>query len=323
MKVFVTGGNGFIGSRVVRRLVEEGHEVRCLLRATSDTRRIEGLAFERFVGDVRDAASLTEGMRGAQACIHLASVSSWDDIRSPILEPTVLDGTRHVLDAAEAAGGLRLIYISSSTAVNATPEPRVFDETTPFELEGTPLRYAIAKHRAELMVLERAAAGLDAVIINPCEVYGPDDTGFVTAGNIRDALRDWPALACRGGTAIAHVDDIAAGIVAALERGRAGERYILGGDNLTVEELVRLAIDIGGQNKPVLRLPNGFVKGLVRALVFLHLPTPVIPEILDYATLFFFVSCDKARRELGYEPRPAREVLTPVVEWLRAEGHVK
>ena len=322
MKVFVTGGNGFIGSRVVRRLVEQGHQVRCLVRPTSDTSRIDDLEFERFLGDVRDRASMVEGMKGADGCIHLASVSSWDDIESDALEPTVLDGTRHLLDCAVEAGNVRTVYVSSATAVNASTEPKVFDESSPFELEGTPLRYAIAKHKAERLVLDYVGKGLPVVIVNPCEVYGPDDTGFITAGNIRDILKDWPALACRGGTAVAHVDDVAAGMVAALEKGRPGERYILGGDNLSVEALVRMTLEIDGQSKPIVRLPNGPLKWTVKTMARVGLPTPVIPGVLDYATRFFFMDCTKAREELGYTPRPARECLEPVVRWLREAGHV-
>jgi len=322
MRIFVTGGNGFIGSRVVRKLREAGHDVKCLLRPTSDTSRIADLVFEKHIGDVRDSASMAEGMKGCDGCIHLASVSSWDQIRSPALESTVLDGTKNVLDAAVAAGNIRMVYVSSSTAVNASPDPKPFNEDSPFELGDTPLKYAICKNKAEGMVRDYVAKGLPVVIVNPVETYGPDDTGFVTAGNIRDMIKDWPALACRGGTAIAHVDDVADGIVKAFEKGRVGERYILGGDNLSVEELVRLTLDIAGLKTPVVRMPNGPLKWGIKTMVKIGLPTPVIPEVVDYATMFFFMDCKKAQSELGYHTRPAREVLTPVVTWLRAAGHV-
>ncbi len=322
MKVFVTGGNGFIGSRVVRNLCEKGHDVRCLLRETSDTSRIDDLEFERFLGDVRDRDSVIEGMQGMEGCIHLASVSAWEDMKSDALEATIIDGTRHILDCAVEAGHVRTVYVSSTIAVNASDEPRIFDETSPFELAGSGLRYAEAKHQAEKLVAEYVEGGLEVVIVNPAEVYGPEDHGFVTAGNIRDILKDWPALACRGGTAITHVEDVAAGMVAALERGRAGERYILGGDNVSVEELVRLTLEIDGQKKPVLRLPNAPMKWTIQTMARMGLPTPVVPDVLDYATRFFFVDCTKAREELGYTPRPARECLEPVVRWLRDAGHV-
>jgi dihydroflavonol-4-reductase len=320
--IFVTGGNGFIGSRVVRELRARGYAPRCLLRETSDTSRIDDIPFERVYGDVRDADSLRRGMEGARGCIHLAGISSWAQMNTPALEDIIGGGTRNVLEAALSAGGVRTVYVSSAVAINASDEPKVFDETSPFELLDTPMRYAIAKHRAEQVVREYVGRGLDAVIVNPVEVYGPQDTTLVTACNIRDILKNYPSVACKGGTAIAHVDDVADGIICALERGRAGERYILGGDNLSVEGIVRLTLDIAGQKKPVLRVPNKLLKGLTATLERLGLPSPVLPGVLEYATRFFFVDSGKAIRELGYAPRPARQVLTPVVEWLRASGEV-
>src|SRR4051812_12958840 len=216
-RVLVTGGHGFIGNRVVRRLLDRGNEVRCLVRPSSDTSRLDGLSWERALGDVRDGAAVLNAMAGCDACVHLASVSSWEAIRSDAAEQTAIEGTRNVLEAARRAGARRVVVVSSAAAINASSTPRLFDESSPFELGGTGLRYAIAKHRAERIASEYAAGGLDVVIVNPVETYGPDDTGFITAGNLRDALQSWPALACRGGSGIAHVDDIAEGIVLTLE----------------------------------------------------------------------------------------------------------
>jgi dihydroflavonol-4-reductase len=193
----------------------------------------------------------------------------------------------------------------------------VFAETTPFALEGSGLRYALAKHEAEGVVLAAVERGLDAVVVNPGETYGPDDHEWVTAGAIRDALRGWPALAVRGGTSVAHVDDVAAGIVAALERGRRGERYILGGENLTVEQIVRTALEVRGSRKPVLVVPAALLRAAVAVCRALRLPPPVPPDIVGYACRYWFVSSEKAERELGYRPRPARETLSSVVTWIR------
>ena len=327
MRVLVTGGYGFIGSQVVRKLVERGHEVRCLVRSPqSDTRRLAGLPWEPASGDVRDPDAVAAAMAGCGACIHLASISSWEEIRSAAVEPTVIGGTTNVVRAAHAAGARRVVFVSSATAVNASSDrPQQFDETSPFELEGTGLRYAIAKHHAEQAITELAAGmGLEIVTVNPVETYGPDDTKLVTAGNLRDMLRDWPALGCHGGTAVAHVEDVAEGIVLGLEKGRPGQRYILGGDNLTIEQLIRLTLELGGQaRKPVLILPNALVLGVVGLLTRLRLPSPLEPDVLDYATRYWFVDDRKARAELGYAPRPAREVLAPTIAWLYEAGYVK
>jgi dihydroflavonol-4-reductase len=320
VRVFVTGGNGFIGSRVVRRLVSEGHEVRCLLRPQSRTHRIDDLEVERIVGDLADVEALRRGMAGSDGCVHLAGVSSWDEIASPEVEEVIVEGTRRLLAAARGQPGLRFVYVSSVVAVNASEAPRVFDETATFGLNGSGLRYALAKHAAEELVLEAARDGLHAVIVNPGETYGPDDDEWITAGPIRDVLRSWPALAVRGGASVVHVDDVAAGIVAALERGRAGERYILGGDNLAIAEIARAALAAAGARKPVVVVPAAVLRAVVRLCGLLRLQPPVPPDLVGYACRYWFVDSTKAKRELGYSPRPAPETLASVVGWIRSAG---
>jgi dihydroflavonol-4-reductase len=318
VRVFVTGGNGFIGSRVVRLLLDRGHDVRCLLRPTSRTHRIDDLPVERLPGDLGEPEVLERGLGGCGGCIHLASVSSWDEIASPEVEDVIVEGTRRMLGAAREVKDLRFVYVSSAAAVNGSEGPQVFDEQTPFGLDDSGLRYAVAKHAAEELVLEAARDGLHASIVNPGETYGPDDDEWVTAGAIRDAMRGWPALAVRGGASVVHVEDVAAGIVAALERGRAGERYILGGDNLEIAEIVRTALSAAGSRKPVLVVPGAVLRGVVRLCRFLRLRPPVPPDVVGYACRFWFVDSSKARAELGYRSRPAAETLSSVVAWIRS-----
>ncbi|MEC9390108.1 MAG: NAD-dependent epimerase/dehydratase family protein, partial [Myxococcota bacterium] len=194
MKVFVTGGNGFIGSRVVRQLHAQGHQVRCLVRETSKTHRIDMVPFERHIGDVRDVDSLVAGMEGCDGVIHLASISSWDQIRSPIMRVVVIDGTRNVLEAATRAGGLRTVFVSTCAAINGTTEPTVLDENAKFTLDPKTYIYAAAKHEAEQICAKFAADGLPVVTVNPCEVYGPEDEELITASYLLDALKDWPVM---------------------------------------------------------------------------------------------------------------------------------
>jgi dihydroflavonol-4-reductase len=321
MKVFVTGGNGFIGSRVVRQLHAQGHEIRCLVRETSKTHRIDMVPFERHVGDVRDVDSLVAGMAGCDGVIHLASISSWDQIRSPVMRIVVVDGTRNVLEAAKRSGSLRTVFVSSVAAINGTVEPEVLDETASFTLDPKTYIYAGAKHEAEAICAEFAADGLPVITVNPCEVYGPEDEDLITASYLLDALKDWPVMSLYGGTAVAHVEDIANGIIGALEKGRGGERYILGGENLFVREVMEKTLKAGGQEgKYILQLPNGITKAVIKGLAKLRLPTPVIPDIVDYGTLFWFVDCSKAEQELGYTYRPADETIADVVGWLIESG---
>ena len=317
--VFVTGGNGFIGSHVVRRLHGDGHTVRCLLRATSRTERLDGVPFDRHLGDVRDLKSLVEGARGMHALIHMASVSSWADIRAQaaMLEDIIVGGTRNVLEAARVAGVKRVILVSSASAVNGSSTPTMFDETAAYTLDGSSLEYSKAKHRAEKLARQYAADGLDVVTLLPAEVYGPNDDALVTAGNLIDIVKSRPAYAPEGGTSIAHVEDVAEAIVAALDQGRSGERYILGGDCLTIRELATLVLAIVGRTDPVVEIPNDVLTRLCHASVTAGLPPPISLDVLEYATRYWFVDSKKAIQELGYAPRGAEDTLRPVLTWLR------
>ncbi len=320
MKVFVTGGNGFLGSRTVHELVRKGYEVRCLLRATSKTERIRGLSYETHLGDILDQKSLLSGAQGCDAIIHLACISSWTQIRAQAnrLEEIAVEGTRNVLEAALQNKIPRTLHVSSSVAINASTEPVIFDEHSKYELQDSGLHYSIAKFRAEQVVREYAdVRGLNVTTVNPCEIYGPNDEDLVTASNLLAVLKGSPSLVCHGGTSVAHVDDIARGIVLALEKGKKGERYILGGENLSVAELSRLVRQIAGKNPRTWILPNGILKFLCNGMSLLGLPPPVPLDILDYAVLYWFVDSSKAKHELGYTARPAQETFTDVVRWLK------
>ena len=321
MRVFATGGNGFIGSAVVRTLLTQGHAVRCLLRETSDTARIDGLDVERVYGDVRDADSVSQGAAGCDAIIHLACLSAWKEIDSPLLDEVVERGTGNVLAAARSHG-LRVVYVSSVLAVNGSDRPEVFDESATFALPDRKLRYARCKLRGEALCLDAWRGGVPVVIVNPTEVYGPDDTALVTAGNLIDFATSRPVLVCHGGTSVAFVDDVALAVVRALERGRPGERYILGGENLTVRRLAELTLEILGLERRIVTVPTSLMRALATVALSLHLPLPFEPRVAPYATRYWFVDSAKATRELGVEFRSAREALEPTLRWLQESGRV-
>jgi dihydroflavonol-4-reductase len=322
MKVCVTGGAGFVGSVVVRRLIEAGHGVRCMLRKATDIRRIDGLAFERVEGDVRDAASTAAAVAGCEGIVHLASPSSWDDINSPLLDEVVLDGTAHVLEAAGRAGAA-VVFCSSAAAINAADAPVVFDEGTEFKLRDKRLRYAHAKQAAEVLCRKAAAAGQRVVIVNPAEIYGPNDHGLITSGTLIDFARSSPVLVTNGGTAIVSVEDVAQGIVRALERGRSGERYILAGPNLTIRQLAEHTLRILGLKRPIVAVPTPIINAVTRAATALHIPLPFNANAIPYGTRYWFVSNKKATEELGVTFRGAEEVLAPALAWLQQAGHIK
>jgi len=324
MKVLVTGGNGFIGSVVVRTLVAEGHDVRCLLRPTSQTDRITGVEYERAVGDVRDAKSVEAALAGCDAVIHMASLSAWDQIDSPLMDEVVVGGTRNVLDAAKERKA-RVVFVSSVLAVNGSEgEPRTFDETAAFTLSDRKLSYSRSKRTAEAMCLDAFHKdGVPVVIVNPAEVYGPHDTALITACNLIDFAKSKPVLVCSGGTSVVYVDDVALAIVRAMEKGKTGERYILGGENLTVKQLAELCLELLGQHKKIVKMPNALIKGLTKVATTLRIPLPYNPHVIPYATKYWFMDSSKATRELGIQFRSARETLAPTLAWLKESGRIQ
>lgn len=321
IRVLVTGGNGFIGSVVVRALVDGGYSVRCLLRRHSRTERIDGLPVERVLGDVCDAPSVHAATRGCGSVVHLAGISRWADIHSPRMEGVVVGGTTNVLDAARALGRPRVVFVSSAVAIDGSRRPVVHAEASPSSLDLDRYVYARAKREAEARCRRAAADGVPVVIVNPGEVYGPDDTALVTAATLVGFARSRVVLVCNGGTSVAHVGDVAAAIVAALQKGRSGERYILGGENLTIRQLAELTLSILGQRKPIVTVPNPVIRLLAAAGRF-GMPLPFDPAVIPYATLYWFMDSGKAREELGAAFRSARDTLAPTLDWLRAAGHV-
>lgn len=319
--IFVTGASGFIGSRVVKQLIGQGYTVRCLLRITSRTDRIDGLDCERSIGDILDIATLEAGMTGCHGVIHLAGLSGWRDLRFGKIKEVIVEGTKNVLLAARRCGNLRTVYVSSAAAIDGTDTPQILNEASPFTLGDEPrYAYALAKQEAEKLCRRANAEGLPVITVNPSEVYGPGDQDLITAGNLAHFAGGSPVLVCRGGTGIVHVDDAAAGIIRALEKGRAGERYILSGENLTIRELAALTAELLGQKKTIITLPNtlvGIIAGLGERL---GCTLNFEPAAIPYAVKYWFMDNLKAKRELDVNFRSAKDTLRPTLEWLKEIG---
>jgi dihydroflavonol-4-reductase len=165
--------------------------------------------------------------------------------------------------------------------------------------------------------------GVPVVIVNPGEVYGPNDTALITACNLIDFAKSKPVLVCNGGTSVVYIDDVALAIVRAMEKGKPGERYILGGENLTVRQLAELSLELLGQKKSIVQVPNGVIKALAAVGTALHIPLPFNPHVIPYATRFWFMDSSKAQRELGVSFRPARATLEPTLKWLKDSGRIQ
>ncbi|MEL6348511.1 MAG: NAD-dependent epimerase/dehydratase family protein [Myxococcota bacterium] len=321
--ILLTGGHGFIGSHVVRALRDRDRPVRCLVRATSRTHRIDGLGVETVTGDIMDPSSLAAAMAGCSACIHLASVSSYADLDRPHARPTIVDGTRNVLQAALDVGLERVVHVSSAVIFGSHDPERISDETGDFQLAGSGLTYIESKHEAEQIVDDFVDKGLDVVVAVPTETYGPNDDDFLTTGYLKEAINSWPAFATHGGTMFGHVADVAEGIVLCLEKGRIGERYILGVKNASIRDIIAMTLDVAGRSKPIWVLPTGLLKVVLGTLHRLGLPSPEHPNAINYGTLYYYVSSEKAQQELGWTPRSGRETLEDTVAWLRDAGHIR
>jgi dihydroflavonol-4-reductase len=322
--IFVTGGNGFIGSHVVQRLVNEHRPVKCLVRAKSRIERIANTGCELAFGAVEDRNLLIEGMRGCSSIIHLAGLVKPEFFNSPLMMQTHADGTRNVLEAAREVGISRVVYVSSTATVGGSARPFVHDERhiAPSRIQKQ-LVYTRAKLAAEEQCRAFNSLGMSITIVNPAEVFGPNDTDRITAATLLDFATTNPVLVCDGGISVVHVDDVAAGIIRALDCGRAGERYVLSGENITVRRLAELTLELMNLKKVIITLPRPIILAIAAVGRKCRLPLPFNPEIIPFATSYWFMDNSKARTELRVEFRTARETLQSAVIWLRESGYLK
>ena len=322
----VTGATGFVGSAVARALAARGHRLRLLVRPRSDRRNLAGVAHEPVEGDLTDPGSLARAVAGCRYLVHVAA-----DYRIWVADPARMEaanvaGTAALMRAAQAAGVERIVHCSSVAALGLNADGSPADETTPVSEAAIAGDYKRSKYRSEQAVLRLVRdAGLPAVIVNPSGPVGPRDIKPTPTGRmVRDAAAGRLPAYVDTGLNIVHVDDVATGHVLALERGRIGERYILGGENLTLRELFALIASVAGRKPPAIRLPIAplwpvaIVAEAVARLTGRE--PPVTRDHLRMARKLMFFSSDKARAELGYAPRPARAAVEDGVAWFRANG---
>ena len=314
----VTGATGFVGSAVTRCLLKEGARIRALVRSGSDRRNLSGLDIELIEGDLLDDASLVKGCRGCDAVFHVAA-----DYRLWIPKPVQVyrvnvEGTRRLLSAALETGVRRVVYTSSVAALGIPDDGSAGDETTPVELDDMIGHYKRSKFLAQRVAEDFAVRGLDVVIVNPSTPIGPRDIKPTPTGRIvRDAAAGRIPAYVDTGLNVAHVDDIAMGHVLAYRKGKSGRCYVLGGTDMTLQQILAEIADIVGRKAPVVRLPHAAVipvayilEGVAR--VFGGTPVATVEEVRMSKKKMFF-SWERARKELGYTPREARTALEDAV----------
>jgi dihydroflavonol-4-reductase len=324
----VTGATGFVGSAVARALMARGHALRLLARPASDRRNLAGLAAEVVEGDLTDPASLARAVAGCRYLVHVAA-----DYRIWVPDPEAMiranvGGTLALMQAARTAGVERIVYCSSVAALGLTKDGTPARETTPVTEEAIVGLYKKSKYRAEQAVLDMVALhGLPAVIVNPSTPVGPRDIKPTPTGKmIADAASGRMPAYLDTGLNVVHVDDVAEGHVLALERGTVGEKYILGGENFFLRDLLTLIASVVGRRPPRIKLRHELLWPVAAASEALARLTGIEPMVtrdhLKMARKRMFFSSAKAEAELGYHARPARAAVEDAVAWFRANGMV-
>lgn len=323
MRALVTGGTGFVGGRLARLLREAGHEVRTTGRPGDPTDGLDGLGCEHLACDLLDAAATRAAVRGVEAVFHVAAMVTFAPELYARQMAVNVEGTRLLLEAARAAGVRRLVYTSTVNTLGIPPVGSVGDESTPFDWGRWRLGYMDSKKAAEDLVLAAARADLDAVCVLPGTMFGPGDRFFSAGTYVREGARGRLLLAPPGGTTVVHVDDVARGHLLALERGRRGGRYVLGGEAVSYRTLFTWIAEEVGRRPPLGTLPSlplrlgGRAGDALRAL---GLPIPFSEGLAVAGCAGLYYSSALAERELGYTWRPAREGIRDAVTWYRERG---
>jgi len=327
MKCFVTGATGFLGSHVARQLHSRGSELRLLVRPGSRTDNIDELPAARVVGDLRDVDSLRRGMAGCEFVFHVAAdYRLWAADGRELYQSNV-EGTRNVLQAARDSGVRRVVYTSSVATMGFGNNGSWTDENTPVALSNMIGDYKRSKFMAEELVVEAARGGQDVVMVNPTTPIGERDIKPTPTGRIVvDFLkRKFPAYVDTG-LNLVDATDCAEGHLMAMEKAKPGERYILGGENLTLKQILDRLAAITGLPSPSIRLPYAvaYATGVVDTLVTGKMRNREPRVTLDSVRMGrkkMFVTSAKAERDLGWIPRPVDGALKRAAEWFRANGY--
>jgi dihydroflavonol-4-reductase len=327
MTTLVTGATGFVGSHVARQLAGRGERVRVLVRPTSRREALDGAGVEFFEGDLREAASVERAMQGVEQVFHVAADYRLWTRRPEELYESNVEGTKRLLHAAQRAGVKKIVYTSTVATIAVPREGSLPSEETRAELGEMIGHYKRSKFLAEEEAKKAAAEGIPVVIVNPTAPVGPGDWKPTPTGKIIvDFLNGKMPAYVDTGLNVAGVEDIALGHLLAAEKGRIGERYILGGRNMSLKEILRALAAISGKRAPRVRLPHALAMAAGYAdEIFSRLAgrEPQIPvEGVKMSRHKMFVASDKATRELGYAPAAVEKALERAVHWYEGNGYV-
>ena len=325
MKALVTGATGFVGAAIAKTLLASGWQVRVLARAGSDRANLRQLAAEVVEGDLNDLRSLEQALEGCTALFHAAA-----DYRLGARDPkplylTNVEGTRNILNAARTAGVQRTVYTSSVATIGIPPDGAPGEERSPVALSDMIGHYKRSKYLAEEVARDAARMGMSVVIVNPSTPVGPGDIKPTPTGQlVLDAASGRMPAYVDTGLNIVHVDDVAAGHLLAFERGKTGERYILGGEDMTLQTILEQIARLVGRKPPRIRLPYAAVLPIAYvAEAFAKVSGRsgrVTVEGVRMSRKRMFFSSARAATELGYRWRPPLEAFEDALSWFRERG---
>lgn len=325
-KIVVTGGTGFIGSRLVHRLAAAGENVHALVRASSDLASLRE-CLDRITlvyGDVTDIASLSAAFEGADEVYHCAGITYMGDRKNPLLQRINVDGTQNVLDACRRAKVRRVAHVSSITAVGISGPHRKFDEESCWNFDMINLEYARTKHAAEKLVAEAVRKGMDVVIVVPAFVFGAGDINFNAGRIIKDVYKRKMPFYPMGGICVVDVEIVVDCLIAAMKKGRTGERYIVGGDNVSFRELAQTIMRVTGVHQRSFPLPvlGAHVISFLLSFSRFSKKRRKISKLFNMtmftvASKYLYFDSSKAQRELGMRYEPFEESIRRTFEWYR------
>lgn len=327
MTALITGATGFIGSTVAHELSDRGEKIRCLVREKSNTKNLDGLGLELAYGDIRDIEAVRRAVNGCTHVYHLAALyANWLP-KSGLMYQVNEEGTRNILTACKEAGAQKIVYCSSVAALGAHGKTPA-DESVTFNLNSTKDHYYISKYRAEQVALSFIRQGLPVVIVNPSNPIGPRDiaptpTGALIINIIKGKIPGY----VDGGINLIDVTDCVRGIVAAMDKGKIGEKYVLGNRNVSIKEYFDLIVEVAGRGKsPFMRLPpwvavfSGYAYEMLAKIT--RKPPITSASWVRVGSRYSWWDCTKARRDLDLGQRPMQESISEAVKWFVANGYI-
>jgi dihydroflavonol-4-reductase len=327
MKILITGATGFLGGHLCRQFVHEGHQVTAFKRANSDTTELKGWDLSYAIGDVTDAESLNHAVKGQDVVVHAAAhLAYWRYLRDVQTKVNV-EGTRNVVAACRQQGVKRLVLVSSIAAIGIPPSPHLpANETFAFNLQQSGLNYHLSKWQAEAEVLKQANATLDVAIVNPGSIFGLFGNRFRGSEMLAKVRRSQVVPYFLGGINIVHVDDVVEGISLVVKQGRSGDRYILGGENLTYRQIAEIAAASLGLKRifiPVPPVVTGLAAAILEPIAAFTKKRPRLTYDIHYcASRFHFYDSSKAKKELGYNPRGFKAIVEEYLQWDKTKNNV-